>query len=63
MTSKVEAYCACGGAVKGAVSSREKNKAQKVITAFRLIHTMEGCQPCDAETARKARRKQEETER
>jgi len=55
---KVEAYCACGGAVKGTVSG-DGAKAQQAVEVFRQIHSHEGCRPCDARTARRARQKKE----
>ena len=53
---KIEAYCACGGAVRGTVGG-DPAKAQQTVDVFRQIHQKEGCRPCDSRTARKARQK------
>ena len=60
--TKIEAYCACGGAVKGTMSGNPE-KARKTIEIFRELHTMAGCKPCDSATARKARKEQKQTKR
>lgn len=54
---KVEAYCACGGALKGTMSTKDYGKAQKTLEVFRQAHNHPGCKPCDSATAREARRK------
>lgn len=57
---KVEAYCACGGALKGTISGKDEAKARKTLNLFRQVHNMEGCKPCDSETARKVRRQKKD---
>lgn len=56
---KVEAYCKCGGAVKGSVKSKDRKSVESCVEVFWTIHSKEGCGPADAASAARARRKSE----
>ncbi len=56
---KVEAYCKCGGAVKGSVKSKDRKSVESCIEVFWAVHSKDGCGPSDAASAAKARRKSE----
>lgn len=59
---KVEAFCSCGGAIRGRVKSSDPKVIQKVVKLFREIHDLPGCEPSDAKTAKKARARKERQE-
>lgn len=47
-------YCTCGGAMLGSVSP---DRCAELEGAFRMRHSGDGHEPCDAKTARRARQR------